>query len=135
MNELAEEKKKGNGRKRVSKQTESAKKEQQKGEESTPTDTGEGYVPAVTPSRKLLFSSLLVFITLCNKVEKVMFLHVSVCLSTGGSNWEGNPNWDKVDPQISAPIPGEETGTVGDGRHPTAMHSCSWCTHNVINQT
>ena len=81
LNELAEEKKKGNGRKRVSKETDSAKKEQQKGEESTPTDTGEGYVPAVTPSRKLLFSSLLVFITVCNKVEKVMFLHVSVCLS------------------------------------------------------
>ena len=105
LNELAEEKKKGNGRKRVSKQTDSAKKEQQKGEESTPTDTGEGYVPAVTPSRKLLFSSLLVFITVCNKVEKVMFLHVSVCLSVykGGSNWDGNPNWDKVDPQIRYP--------------------------------
>ena len=115
MNKLAEEKKKGNGRKRVSKQTESAKKEQQKGEESTPTDTGEGYVPAVTPSRKLLFSSLLVFITICNKVEKVMFLHMSVCLSTGGSNWEGNPNWDKVDPQIRYPHPRR-----GDG------YCCGW---------
>ena len=115
LNELAETKKKGNGKKRVSKETDSAKKDQQKGEESTPTDTGEGYVPAVTPSCKLHFFSLLVFITVCNKVDKVMFLHVSVCLSTGGRNWEGNPNWDKVDPEIRNPHPRR-----GDG------YCCGW---------
>ena len=73
-------KKKANGRKRVRKQPASPKKEQAKGEESTPTDTGEGYVPAVTPSRKLLFSPLLVFITVGNKLAKAMFLLMSVCL-------------------------------------------------------
>ena len=55
LNELAEAKKKANSKKRVGKHAASLKKEQSKGEESTPTDTGEGYVPAVTPSRKLLF--------------------------------------------------------------------------------
>ena len=51
LNNLAETKKKSNGRKCLGKQAGSPKKEQQKGEESTPTDTGEGYVPAVTQSR------------------------------------------------------------------------------------
>ena len=61
LNELAQTKQKANSRKRAGKQAASPKKEQAKGEESTSTDTGEGYVPAVTPSRKLLFLTVGVY--------------------------------------------------------------------------
>ena len=53
LNDLAEAKKKNSGRKRGTKETSSPTEEPEKGEESTPTDTGEGYVPAVSKSRKL----------------------------------------------------------------------------------
>ena len=47
---------------------------------------------------------------------KVMFLHVSVILSTGGCLLLGG----------SGPkgVPGGATATTAGGRHPTGMHSC-----------
>ena len=47
------------GRKHVTKETGSPTKEPEKGEDSTPTDTGEGYVPAVSKSCKLIMNFFL----------------------------------------------------------------------------
>ena len=77
LNELAQAKKKATGRKRLGKQAASPKKEQAKGEESTPTDTGEGYVPPVTPSRKLLFPHCWCLLVPLTNFTKARFSQVS----------------------------------------------------------
>ena len=43
---------------------------------------------------------------------KVMFLHLSVILFTGGGVWQ------------TPPRPLQQTATAADGTHPTGMHSC-----------
>ena len=48
---------------------------------------------------------------------KVMFLHLSVILFTGGRVWQTPPG------QVPPPLP-KETATAADGMHPTGMHSC-----------
>ena len=67
--------------------------------------------------------------TVRNEVAKVMFLHLSVILSTGGG--------------LSAPVhagihtplgrhPPEQTATAADGTHPTGMYSCLfWCVFSL----
>ena len=82
----------------------------------------------------VLAVSLHIFIiTVRNEVAKVMFLHVSVILSTGGClvlggllpggclvlgvGVPGIPACTEADP------PGE-TATAAHGTHPTGMHSC-----------
>ena len=58
---------------------------------------------------------------------KVMFLHLSVILSTGGCLADTPPGRhppraDTLPPRADTPPP--ETATAGDGTHPTGMHSC-----------
>ena len=84
------------------------------------------------------------FITVCNEVAKVMFLHMSVLLSTGGSAsvHAGIPPTrpqsrhppEQVPPEQAYPPeqtypPSKHTpqqmATAVDGTHPTGMHS-SW---------
>ena len=57
------------------------------------------------------------------KFAKVMFLHLSVILFTGGVSAPGwGACWD-------TPPPGQ-TATAADGRHPTVMHSCE-CNYSL----
>ena len=84
--------------------------------------------------------------TVRNEVTKVMFLHLSVILSTGGvclSVWwdttplgPGTPTYQAApktrhSPKDKAPLQdqaypptGVQTATAADGTHPTGMHSC-----------
>ena len=48
-------------------------------------------------------------ITARDEVAKVMFLHVSVILFTGG---------------VETQPPRKQTATIADSTHPTGMHSC-----------
>ena len=67
---------------------------------------------------------------------KVMFLHVSVILTTGGGVWQAgtshpHPRAD-TRPWAGTPSPGRQTpppgtATATDGKHPTGMHSCYTC--------
>ena len=82
----------------------------------------------------------LAFLSNCNyrpqtKFAKVMFLHLSVILFTGGVCLSAR---DQAPPPRPAPPleqtppsgsrhpspPGAETATAADGTHPTGMHSC-----------
>ena len=68
---------------------------------------------------------------------KVMFLHMSVILSTGAGEgvvcpsayWDtpppraDNPNWADTSPPIGL-TPPRQTASVADGTHPTGMYSC-----------
>ena len=93
-----------------------------------------------------------VIITVRNEVAKVMFLHLSVTLFTGGvclsACWDTAPSWEQALPPGPAtprtrppppsshrpeqapppgtrhPPPGAEAATASDGTHPTGMHSC-----------
>ena len=67
--------------------------------------------------------------TVRNEVAaKVMFLHLSVILSTGGVSGRPpgqTPPWTDI-PRVDSPqadIP-RQTATAADGTHPTGMHSC-----------
>ena len=77
--------------------------------------------------------------TVRNEVAKVMFLHLFVILSTGGtaSVYAGiphSPSPGPPGPGTPPPGPGtppeEQTTTVADGTHPTGMHSC-YCKLNT----
>ena len=95
------------------------------------------------------------FITVCNEVAKVMFLHVSVILFTGGGGclsphpkgklrgiWSGGclpirglsvqgvgvSAWG-----VSGHTPRQQTATAADGTHPTGIHS-SFNTANVCKR-
>ena len=72
-------------------------------------------------------------ITVYNEVVKVMFLHLSVILFTGGVYLSAC--WDTIPPgpgTHSGPVtpspgpapPPQQTATVADGMQPTGMHSC-----------
>ena len=75
---------------------------------------------------------------------KVMFLHLSVILFTGGMcgqtpngqtpSWADTPGQtpplDRHPPQADTPLgrhPPKEMATAADGMHPTGMHSCLIC--------
>ena len=84
-------------------------------------------------------------ITVRNEVAKVMFLHLSVILSTGGglpqcmlgthtppprcrppgpdTSWNQTPPGTRHPPDQTYPPP-RETAAAADGTHPTGMHSC-----------
>ena len=89
------------------------------------------------------------FITVRNEVAKVMFLHLSVILFTGGEYLgryppgPGTSPWDQVHPPrpgtlplgpdtpprtrytpLGPGTPPRQTATVVDGTQPTGMHSC-----------
>ena len=87
--------------------------------------------------------------TVRNQVAKVMFLHVSVILLTGGGCLPKcmlgyTPRWRQTPPSpgIRHPqkqIPPEadpppETATAADGMHPTGMHSCYNVTMGPISE-
>ena len=73
------------------------------------------------------------------KFAKVIFLHLSVILFTGGvpasvhagipppaadtSPGADPPGPDTPPPGAETPLPGAETATAADGTHPTGMHS------------
>ena len=67
-----------------------------------------------------------VIITVRNSsCRKVMFLHLSVIMFTGGV-CSGTPlgqtsPWEYTPPRAEPP---SETATAADGTHPTGMHSC-----------
>ena len=71
--------------------------------------------------------------TISNEVVKVMFLHLSVILFTGGVCLSACWDTPRSRPPRSRPpgadttgadTPQEQTATVADGTHPTGMHSC-----------
>ena len=75
--------------------------------------------------------------TVRNEVAKVMFLHVSVILSTGGVPGPGGAWFGGVPGPSGYLLQGgllggggvwrpPETATVAAGTHPTRMHSCSF---------
>ena len=80
------------------------------------------------------FHQRLIF-TVRNEVAKVIFLHLSIILFTGGvclsACWDTTPP-DQAQPPKTRhppgtrhhPPPGAETATAADGTHPTGMHSC-----------
>ena len=96
----------------------------------------------------------MIFITVHNEVVKVMFLHVSVILFTGGGCGcaipaciaGGIPACLAAGLEEGGSVPGggrcllgggrvwipprKQTATVADGTHPTGMHSC--CKYNYI---
>ena len=56
---------------------------------------------------------------------KVMFLHVSVILFTGGVWQADTPGSTHTHPMADRdPSPTHGTATAADGTHPTGMHSC-----------
>ena len=77
------------------------------------------------------------FITVCNKVAKVMFLQVCVCPlgvpGPGGVLLPGNVLWGGclvgglVSQHAMRQTPPGETATAAGGTHPTGMHSCCLC--------
>ena len=80
------------------------------------------------------------FITVRNKVAKVMFLHVSVCPRgeylgrcpprPGTPSWEAHPLGSTPHLGSTPPLeahPPREMADAADGTHPTGMHSCSQC--------
>ena len=56
---------------------------------------------------------------------KIMFLHVSVILSTGGGVWQPPSRQTpfRADPSPQPDTP-PEMATAADGTHPTGIHSC-----------
>ena len=53
---------------------------------------------------------------------KVLFLHVSVILFTGGGVWQAD-----IPRGRQTPPPGQVTAIATDGTHPTGMHFCLYC--------
>ena len=98
---------------------------------------------ANSPSMNLLKNSLHLkrtVITVRNEVAKVMFLHLSVILSTGGvclsACWDTPPGATprkhtpgntppRSTPPGSTHNPPPEKAAAADGTHPAGMHSCS----------
>ena len=72
----------------------------------------------------------IVIFTIRNEVVKVMFLHMSVILFTGGvcrsTCWNNTPSpLEQAPPeQEPPPSPPSQMATVADGTHPTGMHYC-----------
>ena len=72
--------------------------------------------------------------TVRNKVAKIVFLHLSVILFTGGgvclsACWDTTTPREQTPPRTRHPPgadtpPDQQTATVADGTHPIGMHSC-----------
>ena len=64
------------------------------------------------------------------EVAKVIFLHLSVILSTGPSPSGADPPELAPPSRSRHPLP-QQTATAADGMHPTVMHSCFICIYLV----